>query len=142
MSNIALALDGLAQAVARGAVLEGSSQTARDREQRFARRLIARRKAAVLDAIARHHYRTATARRVDLQAVADLMRTVDDRDSRRRTVRHEAGAILVPLGATTRQRPSQQRAPVFPVHTRRVGAPPAEPMAGYPHPGPAAPLMA
>jgi hypothetical protein len=45
------------------------------------------------------------------------------RDSRRRHVRQEAGAITIPLGDTTGVRPKAEPVPVFPVTQRHREAP-------------------
>lgn len=67
---------------------------------------------------------TVEDRRRELAEIERLMQ-IDGygRDSRRRHIRHEAGAITIPLGATTGQRPKQAPAPVFPVHTQKTGRP-------------------
>ena len=60
-------------------------------------------------------------RRRELRQIEHLMRPDGyGRDSRLRTVRHEAGAITIPLGATTGIRPKQEPVPVFPVHVTKM----------------------
>lgn len=61
-------------------------------------------------------------RRAELREIERLMMPADhtSRDGRRRHVRHESGAITVPLGATTGQRPRQTSPRVFPVHVEET----------------------
>lgn len=63
-------------------------------------------------------------RRAELREVELLMRPADcnGRDSRRRLVRHEAGAITIPLGATTGHRPKSPMQPTFPIRETKKTA--------------------
>jgi len=56
-------------------------------------------------------------RRAELREIEILMMPTayNGRDSRRRMFRHETGAITVPIGPATGQKPKQQVVPVFPV---------------------------
>jgi hypothetical protein len=59
------------------------------------------------------------ARRRELHQIELLMQQDGySRDSRRRHIRQEAGAITIPLGATTGQRPKPAPVPMFPVQTK------------------------
>jgi hypothetical protein len=64
-------------------------------------------------------------RRRELREIQRLMQADGyGRDAKRRHVRQEAGAITIPLGATTGQRPKPAPIPVFPVkHTKSGSAP-------------------
>lgn len=64
-------------------------------------------------------------RRRELREVELLMIPTDynGRDSKRRTARHESGAITVPLGATTGESPKRDPIPIFPVTITTKGAP-------------------
>jgi hypothetical protein len=86
---------------------------------------------AELEAAAASSARAARQRRYDrlLLIVEDRRRELREierlmaadgygRDSRRRHIRQESGAITIPLGDTTGTRPKPAPIPVFPVHTR------------------------
>jgi hypothetical protein len=58
-------------------------------------------------------------RRKELAAIRELMKSTGGRDSRRRLVRQESGAIDIPLGATTGKRPKTRTTPTFPVERKK-----------------------
>ena len=61
-------------------------------------------------------------RRRELRAIELLMMPAayNSRDSKLRHIRLESGEILIPLGATTGQRPKVDKPPVFPVTKRQA----------------------
>lgn len=61
-------------------------------------------------------------RRRELREIELLMIPQDynGRDHKRRIVRHEPGRILIPLGATTGERPKVEKPPIFPVITKQL----------------------
>lgn len=66
-------------------------------------------------------------RRAELRQIEKLMtpEAYRTRDGRRREVRQEAGAILIPLGDTTGHR-KRLKIPIFPVAVEKIGHSPEE----------------
>lgn len=99
-------------------------EAAQRRAERAQRRLQARQ--VTKRAAAQREYDTLLLivedRRRELHEIELLMMPIDygGRDTRRRHVRHEAGAITIPLGATTGEHQKTTPTPIFPVISSKV----------------------